>query len=90
MAYTTTVVKKDVHGSQRAFTFDVTADAQSGVVDTGLAYVEGFTVGPVSMNTFSLVKFRPNISGASAASNGQVMISGCTSGDRFFLMVFGH
>lgn len=90
MAYTVTVVNKTVFGNKRAHLLDVTADAQSGVVDTGHGIVDAFTVGAISMNTNSLVKMRPNINAASAASNGQIMVSGCTSGDRFFLVVYGH
>lgn len=89
MAYTATVVRKTVFGNERVVIFDVTADAQSGVVDAGM-YVDGFAVGPISMATVSLVKFRPNINAASAASNGNIMISGAASGDRFFLTVYGH
>lgn len=89
MAYTATVVKKTVFGNERVVVFDVTADAQSGVVDAGM-YVDAFSTGPISMNTNSLVKIRPNINAASAASNGNIMISGCTSGDRFYLTVYGH
>lgn len=89
MAYTATLVKKTVHGNERVVAFDVTADAQSGVVDAGM-YIDHFSVGPISMNTFSLVKFRPNIGADSAAANGKLMISGCTSGDRMFITIFGH
>lgn len=89
MAYSATVVRKTVFGNERVVIFDVTADAQSGVVDCGM-YVDGFTVGPISMATLSLVKFRPNINAASAASNNNIMISGAASGDRFYLTVFGH
>lgn len=90
MAFTVTVVNKTVFGNKRVSLLDVTADAQSGVVDSGHSVVDAFTVGPISMATFSLVKIRPNINAASAASNGQIMVSGVASGDRFFLTVFGH
>lgn len=89
MAYSVTVVDKTVFGNKRVCIFDVTADAQSGVVETGLSRVDAFDVGPVSMATFSLVKFRPNISAASAAANGSIMVSGAASGDRFFITVYG-
>lgn len=90
MAYTVTIVNKTVFGNKRVSLLDVTADAQSGSVDSGFGVVDAFSVGPVSMATFSLVKFRPNISAASAASNGQIMVSGAASGDRFFITVYGH
>lgn len=89
MAYSVTVVDKTVFGNKRVCILDVTADAQSGVVDTGLSVVDALSLGPVSMNTFSLVKVRPNINAASAAANGKLMISGCTSGDRLFITVYG-
>lgn len=89
MAYTATVVDKTVFGNKRVHIFDVTADAASGSVDSGMSYIDAIQVSPVSMATFSLVKFRPNINAASAASNGLVMISAAASGDRFFLHVYG-
>lgn len=90
MAYTATLVKKDVHGSQRMEVYDVTADANSGSVLTGLSVIECFSLGPVSITTTVFPKIRPNISAASAALNGSVMVSNATSGDRFFLTVYGH
>lgn len=89
MAYTATLVKNDVQGSTRVKVFDVTADAASGVVDSGHSIVLWHQVSPISMATMSLVKFRPNINAASAASNGNIMVSGAASGDRFFLTVYG-
>lgn len=90
MAYTATVVFKTVLGNKRVHVYDVTADAQSGVVNTGFKYIEAHQASPISMATFSLVKIRPNINAASAASNGAIMISGAASGDRLFLTVFGR
>lgn len=89
MAFTVTVVNRTVMGNKRVDLLDVTADAQSGVVATGMKYVDAFSVGPVSMATVSLVKFRPNIGADSAAANGSIMVSGSASGDRFFLTVYG-
>jgi hypothetical protein len=89
MAYTATVIEKTVFGNLRTVIYDVTADAASGVVDAGMNIV-GFAVGPVSMATVSLVKFRPNIGADSAAANGKLMVSGAASGDRFFLTIYGH
>ena len=89
MAFTATLVRNTVFGNERVQIYDVTADAQSGVVACGI-YVDAVMLTQVSMTTNSLIKCRPNINHASAASIGNVMLSGCTSGDRFFLMVYGH
>ena len=90
MAYTVTVVEKTVFGNKRAVILDVTADAASGVVATGLNRIVAHSVSPVSMATHSLVKFRPNVNAASAASNGNIMVSGAADGDRFFVIAYGH
>lgn len=91
MAFTVTVVDKTVFGNKRAILLDVTADAVSGVVAVpGLNVVDCISATQVSMVTMSLIKFHPNVNAASAASNGNIMVSGTTSGDRFFLVVYGH
>ena len=92
MAFTATLVKHNVSGNQRILTYNVTADANSGVVACPLGFVDGVTWAPISMatGTNGYPKFRANLNAASAASNGNVMCSSCTNGDNFFLIVYGR
>lgn len=89
MAYTATIQKKTVFGNQRVEQYLVTADAASGSVTTGLSVVESAGICPVSMATAG-IKVKINTSAASAAANGQVLVSSAVSGDAFFLTVYGR
>lgn len=89
MAYTATKLKGDVHGSQRVEQYLVTADAASGVVATGLQYVDCLSFAPKSCATAGF-KVKANLSAASAAANGSVMVSSAASGDDFYLIVYGR
>lgn len=89
MAYTATLIKMNVIGNQRSAEYNVTSDAnQSGTVGTALGTLDAAFISPISMNTAG-IKVKINTTGASAASNGNILISGCTSGDNFFLIVYG-
>ena len=80
MAYT--VTRKNVNlGSVNGALCSVTADAASGTVPTGLGSIQSVAIAPQSMNS-SNIKF--------SVSAGTVTVSGCTSGDAFFLTIFGN
>lgn len=89
MAYTQTKLKADVHGSMRVEAYQVSADAASGSVTTGLQYIDFLTITPVSMATAG-VKVKRNLSAASALANGSVLLSSAASGDEFIIAVFGR
>lgn len=79
MAYT---VSKDdsVFGNKAVALCDVTADAASGTVPTGLSRIASVSMAPKSMAT-SAIKL--------SVSGGTVTISNAANGDAFFLTVFG-
>lgn len=89
MAYTATLIKNSVVSNDRMTQYLVTADAASGSVTTNLGLVDSALLGPVSMATAG-IKIKINTSGASAASNGLILISSAANGDAFFLTVFGR
>lgn len=89
MAYTAVIAKQTVHGDQRTIQYEITADAASGSVATGLQYIDSIQVTPISMAT-TAGKFRRNLNAASAAANGSVMVSSIASGDVFYMQVYGH
>ena len=78
-----------VFGNKRVNAMYVTADAASDTVATGLKSVDFLSLTPVSMSTVG-VRFRANLTAAGAASAGNVGVSGCTSGDAFWLVAYGH
>lgn len=80
MAYTVTQ-EKTVFGNLRCHICNVTADAASGTIPTGLTTIAGYTVGPISMATASpLMK----------ASGGTITVSAAANGDNFYLVVYGR
>lgn len=88
MAFTATLRKETVWGSQRCCQYLVTADAASGSVSTGLGFVDAIAVTPVSMAT-AAAKFKANLNDSSATANGTVFVSSAVNGDVFFLTVYG-
>lgn len=88
MAYTVTKVNS-VFGNLRSVIMNVTADAATQVIETGLKNVMGFSYGPLSMNT-SNIHMAINSSATGIASMGVFSVTGCTSGDNFFVVVYGN
>lgn len=90
MAFTNTRLIRNIEGNKIVEYWDVTADAASGVITTGLSVVEAIGgVTPVSMAT-AAAKFIKNTSAASATANGSIMVSSAASGDHFIIMAVGH
>lgn len=89
MTYTATLVKKLVFGNERGELYNVTADAASGSVSTGLGLIDAYHIGPISMATVC-GKWRINTNSTSAVANGTLFISSIVSGDNFFLTVYGR
>jgi hypothetical protein len=88
MAYTVTR-KHSVFGDMRAVVMEVTADAATQVIETGLKSVVGFSYAPKSMNS-SNIKMAINSNASGVQSYGVFGVSGCTSGDNFHIVVFGN
>ena len=89
MAFTVTLRKQTTFGDQKVYQYKVTADANSGVIVTGLKYVDSCFVSLIS-GTAGGQNVKPNLNAASATANGSIMASTCTNGDDFFLIVYGH
>lgn len=89
MAYTVTYSKKTVWGDMRVHVLDITADAATQAVDTGMSVVEGWSLGPVTMAT-AAISILPNALATGTAAAGWIAISAAAANDRFYLTVFGH
>ena len=89
MAFTVSRVKNDVKGSEREITLQVTTDSAEGTIESGLSFVRSFSIGPVSMAD-AAISIKANLGSTSTALNGFLGISGCGSGDVFFLRCYGR
>ena len=89
MAYSVSVSKKTVFGDQRVQHLVVTADAATGSYDTGLDYIDGgFFVPKSAASTTINMKLNEGVASTSIA--GTIAITGATSGDDFYVTVFGR
>jgi len=88
MAFTITR-KQTVLGNKRAVLMDVLADGAEANIDTGVDVVEAFSIGVKSMAA-STYTMHENVDSSGTASNGYIGTSGLTSGDEFFLIVYGR
>lgn len=90
MAFTISRLVRNIEGNKVVEIWDVTTDAASGVIATGLSVVDAIGgIVPVSMAT-AAAKFIKNTSAASATANGSIMVSSAASGDHFTIMAIGH
>ncbi len=88
MAYTIVRTPSDF-GNKKVALLDITADSAEATIDTGMLFIEAIAVGPSSMNS-SCIHIAVNSGTTGTALVGFLGVSGCTSGDRFFVTVFGH
>lgn len=89
MAYTGTIIRQSVHGNSRVAYMNVTADAASGAVDTGLGVVDAVAMAPISCATAAF-KITINTNSGSTALNGSIKFAAAASGDNFYLIVHGR
>lgn len=93
MAFTVTKAANTVFGNQNVWQGTITADAVSGVVSFGYAALYHVQVTPKSATTNGsaiATRFRLNATAAGVASQGDLGVSGCVSGDEFYVMVYGR
>jgi len=88
MAFTRTIVKT-VHGNERVQHYVLTADAATDTIITGFGTVIAVATAPKSMASapFSVSM---NELLASTAAAGTIGVTGCTSGDDFYMTVWGR
>ena len=88
MAWTATIKKKTVFGDTRVHMYELTADSATVELDTGLDYIDHIQPSIKSAATYGAY-FAANVLSAATASNGTVAITGATSGDDYYLTVYG-
>lgn len=89
MAWSVSINKKFSVGPLRCHVLSCTADAATQAVVTGLKVIEHFSVGAQSLST-GAPKVFSNKDASGAAANGTLGCSGFTSGDVFYISVFGR
>ncbi len=89
MAWTTTKNFEYAIGNHKVQLWELSADAATLELNTGLQRVDHLAVAPASL-TSTIPNFKRNVLSAGTASNGYVSITGCTSGDWMFVTVWGH
>jgi hypothetical protein len=87
MAFTVTRYKT-VFGNKKAVGMDITADAATQTIETGLSRVEwvATTIGSMSSANF---KTAINSNASGVQSFGVVAVTGVASGDRLFITAYG-
>lgn len=89
MAFSKANTFQTVFGNKRVVTMEVTADGNSGAVDSGLGVIECINTAVKSAATGSQ-KFKANLNSGATALNGSIFVSSCTNGDVFYVTVIGR
>lgn len=90
MAWTTTKLSEfSPGGNLKQQNWELAADAATLELTTGFGVVEAAFVQAKSF-TSTHANVRCNATSAGVASNGMVSITGCTSGDTMYLVVYGR
>jgi len=87
MAYTVTKVPS-VFGDQRVVMMNITADAATQTIETGLSKINGMALGVQSLATMG-IKVYANSNASGVQAYGSVGMSGLVSGDQLFITVYG-
>jgi hypothetical protein len=88
MAYTV-AIDKTTFGNKKVHIMNIIADGAEANLTTGLAIIDGVSMCKKSMNS-SNMHVEVNKNSTAAVANGTIGISGCTAGDDFCLVVYGH
>ena len=89
MAFTVSTAQKTVFGNDRVHILDITADAATQTVETGLKVIVGFSVGIITCTTGGFhIAHNSNASGVQ--SMGVLGMSGLAAADRLFVTVYGR
>lgn len=88
MAFTVTKYKS-VFGNKRVVGMDITADAATQTIESGLKVIEFISIGQGSAATAAF-KVAINSNASGVQSMGVVAITGVASGDRLFVTCYGR
>lgn len=92
MAFTVSILDKTTMGNKRVNFLKVTCDGAEDTItsnQTGLNYIDSYSMGPSSMATAAISIF-PNVDSSGVASAGAFGVSAAAANDVFYLNVFGR
>lgn len=89
MALSATKIDESVFGNKRVQMYSCVADAATGSFDTSLSFVDIVSTAFKSMTTGG-AKFAINKGVSGTAIVGTVAVTGMTSGDEFYITVYGR
>lgn len=89
MAFTVTKTLQTVLGDQRVWMGVLTADAATGVVSFGFGAITHVEASAKSMAS-SVWNVQANLDASGTASNGDLAVTGVTSGDDIYVTVYGR
>lgn len=88
MAFNNQLLDRSVFGNKALQVYSCTADNTSGVIATGMKKVDWISVTYKSMSS-GATKFKINALTSGTAAAGYIAVTGITSGDEFFIQVYG-
>ena len=89
MAFNNSLLERSVFGNKAVQIYSCVADGATGTVVTGLQAVDAISVTFKSMSS-GATKFKTNIGVSGTAIAGTVAVTGATSGDEFYMIVYGR
>jgi hypothetical protein len=89
MAFSNSLLERTVMGNKQVQIYSCVADAATGFITTGFSAVDAIQVTYKSM-TSGASKFKMNLGVSGTAIAGTVAVTGVTSGDEFYITVFGR
>lgn len=88
MAFTNSLIESTVFGNKSVQIYSCTCDGATGTIVTGFGQVTAVQVTPKSLTT-AAIKFKINTLESGTAAAGTIAVTGATSGDVFYAMVYG-
>lgn len=89
MAFTTSLLAKTTFGNYRAHAYRITADDATQAIDTGLDVIEWANTAIQSATTGAF-KLAINEGAEGTSTLGTIALTGCASGDEYFVTVYGR
>jgi hypothetical protein len=87
MAFSNSLLESSVFGNKNVQFYSCVADAATGTIVTGFNQVTAVQLTPKSLTANVKTKINAGISGTATA--GTIAVTGATSGDEFYLTVYG-
>lgn len=88
MAFSNSLLERTVFGNKQVQVYSCVADGATGTIVTGMNAVSWIQVTYKSMSS-GAGKFKTNLGTSGTAIAGTVAVTGVTSGDEFYLTVYG-